>query len=890
MAVAKPRPAVLRQTEAVVAAINPSLRALTAAALALPGLTPAITQAATPGENEAQLQYGVYEESDREVVENSKIYDPMHIETLQGAVKGRLTDRVTFGFNYIQDTWSGATPITTAPIGAMNPVPELSSGASTYVTEQVLVDDEHNTYSHEPDVTSGLYTKVPGTVHMMTSASPETRKQGTVNFTYEFEDAAIDFGGGASSETDYYSRYLNFGGRKDFNQKLTTLSLGFSRTDSDIETVLPSRFDSYIDDSAYVDQIETKTIAGSSARVLHGERNDWSMRLGLSQVLSKNSVIETGIGFTRATGFQENPYKAVLMIFVDPEQEPDPQGLLVGETSPVMEKRPDTRDQMTWSTRFMHYFANLDAATHLEYRYYRDDWGLRSHTMEGDWAQAAGNGWTITPRLRYYSQNAAEFYQSYFIFDQATPTYPGTIDPDTGAEIPGAFNINDVSVANYSSDHRLSAYGTLSRGITVSKQFTKGVNLDVGFEYYTHRGAGRMGTGGEGEYADFDSYSLNAAVRVDFAAAGAMIDSGSAAGADADAHTGHGEHQAHSGHAAAPAGVMFDHMLTKRGDYMIGYRYMFHRQAGNMIRGSEPTDDLRVVANACGDINCSMTASEHTMHMHMLDFMYAPRDWLNVMIMPQFVDMTMEMRELEGAPEEEGGGHQHGGGNEHATGGLGDTTLAALIKIGDYGKHHFHATLGMSLPTGDVQQKSEVEVNVPTDVDSSNMDGVDQFVDYGMQLGSGTLDFIMGLTYTGQATRWSWGGQLSTTQRFNDIGNLSDTNESGYALGDIFQITGWGGYNITPSVSATLRGVYTSQDSIDGSYNAPHTEMTPMDYPQNYGGQFYDIGVGLSASPKSGSFKGNRFGIEWLETVKELPKGFQLERAGQLAATWTIPL
>lgn len=870
-----------RRTGVAVAATNPSLRALTAAALALPGLAPAITQAASPGENEAQLQYGVYEESEREVVENSKVYDPMHIETLQGAVKGRLSDRMTFGLNYIHDTWSGATPITTAPVGAMEPA--LVSGASTFVRTTLVVDDELNPYSADPDLETGQYTKEPDVIHMMTSASPETRKQGTVSFTYEFDEAAIDFGGGASSETDYYSRYLNLGGRKDFNQKLTTVSLGLSLTDSEVESVLPSRFDQYIDDSAYASQIERKQIAGNNAKVLHGERDDWSMRLGLSQVLSKNSVIETGIGFTRAKGFQENPYKAVTMVFVDPAQEPDPDsGLLIGEVVPVMEKRPDTRDQMTWSTRFMHYFANFDAATHLEYRYYRDDWGLRSHTMEGDWAQAVGNGWTITPRLRYYSQNAAEFYQPYFIFDQAVPAYPSTIDPDTGEEIPGAFNINDVSVASYSSDHRLSAFGTFSRGITVSKQFTKGVNLDVGFEYYTHRGNGRLGSGGEGEYADFDSYSLNAAVRVDFAAAGAMIDSSNAGGADA--HAGHGEHQAHSGHAAAPAGVMFDHMLTKPGEYMIGYRYMYHRQAGNMIRGSEPTDDVRVVANACGAINCTMTASEHTMHMHMLDFMYAPRDWLNVMIMPQFVDMTMEMRTLEGAPE---GGHAHGGSGEHVTGGLGDTTLAALIKIGDYGRHHFHATLGLSLPTGDVQQKTENEV---TDPDTGEMNGVDQYVDYGMQLGSGTLDFILGLTYTGQSSRWSWGGQLSTTQRFKDVGNLSDTNESGYALGDIFQATGWGGYNITPSVSATLRGVYTAQDSIEGSYNGPHTEMSPMDFPRNYGGQFYDIGVGVSASPRSGSFKSNRFGIEWLETVKELPKGFQLERAGQLAATWTIPL
>ena len=871
------------QKKSLASSPSASLRALTAAAFALPGLAPTLAHAAAPGDNEAQIQYGVYQESPRTIVEGSKVYDPMHIETLQGAVKSRLSDRLLFSFNYIHDTWSGATPISTAPIGAMYAPQDLTSGASTYVTDQVWVDDELNFYGNTPDPETLLYTKEPGIVHMMTSASPETRKQGTASFTYEFNEAAIDFGGGVSSETDYYSRYLNLGARKDFNQKLTTLSAGLSRTNSDIETVLPGRFMDYIDESAYADQIELTTIGANTTRTLRDERDDWSMRLGLSQVLSKNSVIETGVGYTRADGFQENPYKAVTMIFVPPEQEPDPQGLITGEVIPVMEQRPNRRDQWTWSTRFMHYFEELDAATHLEYRYYRDDWGLRSHTIEGDWAQALGSGWTITPRLRYYSQNAAEFYRPFLIFDQAKSTLPGTIDPDTGEEIPGAFDISGVPVKNYSSDHRLSSFGTLGRGVTVSKQFAKGVNLDVGFEYYTHRGTSRLGSGGEGAYADFDSYSLNAALHVDLAAAGAMIDSG-------DAHASHNAHQGHSGHAAAPAGVMFDHMLNKSGDFMMGYRYMHHRQAGAMLRGSGPTTDIRVVANACGaEVDCSMTASEHTMQMHMLDFMYAPTDWLNLMVMPQFVDMAMEMRELEGAPEQTEG-HAHGGGSgEHATGGLGDTTVAALIKIGSLGRHRFHATLGLSIPTGDVQQKSEAATEVIDGDGNTQTNYLDHLVDYGMQLGSGTWDFITALTYTGQASRWSWGAQLNTVQRFKDISNLSDTNESGYALGNVFQATGWGGYTLTPSLSSTLRGVYTTQESIEGSYNGLHMEMSPMDFPQNYGGQFYDIGVGVSVTPQSGGFKGNRLAIEWLEPVKDLPKGFQLERVGTLNVSWSIP-
>ncbi|MGZ8163189.1 MAG: hypothetical protein ACXWTT_10015, partial [Methylobacter sp.] len=39
-----------------------------------------------------------------------------------------------------------------------------------------------------------------------------------------------------------------------------------------------------------------------------------------------------------------------------------------------------------------------------------------------------------------------------------------------------------------------------------------------------------------------------------------------------------------------------------------------------------------------------------SMNMIMLDLMYAPTDWLTLMLMPQFVDMNMSTRELNGAP------------------------------------------------------------------------------------------------------------------------------------------------------------------------------------------------------------------------------------------------
>ena len=61
------------------------------------------------------------------------------------------------------------------------------------------------------------------------------------------------------------------------------------------------------------------------------------------------------------------------------------------------------------------------------------------------------------------------------------------------------------------------------------------------------------------------------------------------------------------------------------------------------------------------------------------------------------------------------------------------------------------------------------------------------YTHYGMQLGSGTWDFLPSLTYTGACRRVSFGAQASGTVR------LEHENDSGYALGDVFQASAWGG-------------------------------------------------------------------------------------------------
>ena len=74
------------------------------------------------------------------------------------------------------------------------------------------------------------------------------------------------------------------------------------------------------------------------------------------------------------------------------------------------------------------------------YRYYEDDFGIHSHTLQTAWHQNLGSSFQIVPSVRYYSQREADFYLP---FDDYT--LPLTV--------------------NQSSDYRLSTYGAFTFGL-----------------------------------------------------------------------------------------------------------------------------------------------------------------------------------------------------------------------------------------------------------------------------------------------------------------------------------------------------------------------------------------------------------------------------------------
>lgn len=197
-------------------------------------------------------------------------------------------------------------------------------------------------------------------------------------------------------------------------------------------------------------------IGSSDNPTLDERRRSTSVGLGLTQVLSKVDVAQLTVSHTDGRGFFSDPYKA-------------------------LDTRPDRRRQTTLQLRWNHHLQVLDATLRGSWRYYRDSFGVRAHTLALEWVAPVGPRLAVTPLMRAHTQSAASFY-----FD---PVYGPVGEPYP----PGYFSDPPRYL---SADHRLSAFGALTLGLKLSAEIDRHWSADVRIEHYQQRGSWRVGGSG----------------------------------------------------------------------------------------------------------------------------------------------------------------------------------------------------------------------------------------------------------------------------------------------------------------------------------------------------------------------------------------------------------
>lgn len=273
-------------------------------------------------------------------------------------------------------------------------------------------------------------------VQILTGASVnEHRNTGDAKLTRHFGDLALSVSRALSKEHDYRSKAYGLEARWDLNQKNTTLVAGYGKSNDRVGS----------HDNPQLDE----------------PRVTEEYLLGITQVLSPTALVESTLVDARGRGYYNDPYKFTVTFY----DAGSPPVIALPDT------RPDHRDTLAWLTRYRRHFPSARGTLQADYRFYRDDWGIRAHTLEMAWEQSLDEQWSLRPALRYYTQDAADFY---------SPTVPRP------------------QPAVLSSDQRLGAWGGLSPSLRAIMRTGSGFTFEATLGYvYNARNLRLGGSGSE---------------------------------------------------------------------------------------------------------------------------------------------------------------------------------------------------------------------------------------------------------------------------------------------------------------------------------------------------------------------------------------------------------
>jgi hypothetical protein len=328
------------------------------------------------------------------------------------------------------------------------------------------------------------------------------------------------------------------------------------------------------------------------------------------------------------------------------------------------------------------------------------------------------------------------------------------------------------------------------------------------------------------------------------------------------------------------------------GMWMFNYKYMHMGMDG--LRDGTTDVATSSVGNGRGlpydDI--MMVPTSMAMDMHMVMAMYGFNDKLTGMVMVNYLETKMDMlmdmspnKLVKKATSMDRQGDMSPNGSDMTnmyelqargagdsgiskmdtmrSSGLGDTEVRGVYKFTET----LNASLGLSLPTGDIEQTYE------------GMKKSTHRAPYDMQLGSGTFDLKPAVTanFLSADALWNWGGQAMATLH---LGN----NENDYSLGDSLKLNTWL-QRALGSAATWIRVAYSNTGSINGHDNAIQkslddknsmalmtsfmAETMPDANPNNYGGEKIDgfIGVSLPLGPFSLGVEG---GIPFYQNLNGL--------------------
>jgi hypothetical protein len=265
----------------------------------------------------------------------------------------------------------------------------------------------------------------------------------------------FNIGLSASKEYDYLHLGVNAKLSRDFNQRNTTVSAGLAFSSDSIDAV----------GGAPVPLTSMRDVGDLSNRIGKQDKEVVDVVLGVTQVISRNLLVQLNYSYSDSSGYLNDPYKIVSLVdavtgdIVPRTPSPGTDG---PSHEYLFEGRPEQRTKHSVYAQAKYYMDGkvLDAS----YRYMTDDWGIDSHTVDLRYRWPMGDSRYLEPHLRFYTQTDASFFEV------------GIID---GAPLP----------AFASNDYRLGNFDAITVGLKYGWTTKNGNEMSARLEFYQQSGS-----------------------------------------------------------------------------------------------------------------------------------------------------------------------------------------------------------------------------------------------------------------------------------------------------------------------------------------------------------------------------------------------------------------
>ena len=246
-------------------------------------------------------------------------------------------------------------------------------------------------------------------IDVRTSASEYTEDREEYSFGADFliDNTTISAGYTSSEENDYSSNTYHLGLSHNMFGDLTTVSLGVSYGDDEVRRNQRDANGNFIGNDPNF---------GDNGKEQLERRN---YRLGLTQVMTKDLIMNFAFEAVVDEGYTQNPYRTA-MIYTSSDQ------TINGVRIPgfVQENYPDVRTSDAFAIR-ANYFLPYRAAINTELKYYTDTWGIRAKTFKIGYVHPYRERWTFDVSYRYYTQEQADFYKDVYAENETNLKYYG---------------------------------------------------------------------------------------------------------------------------------------------------------------------------------------------------------------------------------------------------------------------------------------------------------------------------------------------------------------------------------------------------------------------------------------------------------------------------------